>query len=104
MSIAGNKCKSAEITVTDKGGISQKSVVFYSEDLGSNNIYFNTNAKAVKGIMLDLDYFTMGVAMHLTATEVNAGRVSNKTFEIPSGYMETTEAKMRQLKQANKPK
>jgi len=102
--IAGYKCKSAEISATDRGGKVQKSNVFYSEDLGTNNIYFNTDAKAVKGIMLDMDYSTMGVTMHLTAAGVSPGRVSNKTFEIPSGYTETTETKLHQLKQANKKK
>jgi hypothetical protein len=102
--IAGYKCKSAEISVTDRGGKVQKSTVFYSEDLGTNNIYFNTDAKAIKGIMLDLDYTTMGVTMHLTASEITPGRVSNKTFEIPSDYVETTDVKLHQLKQANKKK
>jgi hypothetical protein len=102
--IAGYKCKSAEITATDRGGKSQKSTVYYSEDLGTNAIYFNTDAKAVKGILLDLDYSTMGVPMHLTAVEVKPGRISNKIFEIPAGFKETTEAQLHQMKQANKKK
>jgi hypothetical protein len=102
--IAGYKCKSVEITTTERGGKTQKSNAFYSADLGTNNIYFNTSAKAVKGILLDMDYTAMGITMHLTATEVNPGRVSNKNFEIPSDYTETTEVKLHQLKQANKQK
>ncbi|NVO18093.1 MAG: hypothetical protein HXX13_00240 [Bacteroidetes bacterium] len=102
--IAGYKCKSAEVTVTDRGGKSQKNTVFYSDDLGTNNIYFNTNAKGVKGIMLDMDYTAMGVVMHITATEVNSGRISNKTFEIPADYKAVTEAEFHQIKQASKKK
>ena len=54
--------------------------------------------------MLDMDYATMGAVMHLTATDVNSGRVSNKTFDIPADYKETTEAEFHQLKQANRNK
>lgn len=102
--VAGYKCKSSEINVKDRGGKLQKSIVFYSEELGTNNIYFNTIAKGIKGILLDFDYSGLGVAMHLTATEVVPGRVSNKIFEIPAGYTETTEAKLQQMRQANKSK
>jgi hypothetical protein len=102
--IGGYKCKSAEISKTERGGKIQKNKVFYSEDLGTNNIYFNTNAKAIKGILLDLDYSALGVEMHLTASEIKPGRVSNKSFEIPDGYTETTKANLHQLRQGDKKK
>jgi len=102
--VAGQKCKGAELTVTDKGGRTQKSKVFYSDELGVNNIYFNTVAKSIKGIMLDFDYAALGTAMHLTATQITPGRISNKTFEIPSGYKEITEAQLQQMRQARKNK
>jgi len=103
-SVAGYKCKSAEISVKDRAGKVQKSTVFYSEELGNNNIYFNTVAKGVKGILLDFDYNGMMIPLHMTATEINPGRISNKTFEIPAEYKETTEAKLQQMRQANKSK
>lgn len=103
-SVAGYACKSAEISAKDRGGKVQKSKVFYSEELGNNNIYFNTIAKGVKGILLDFDYNGMMIPMHMTATEITPGRISNKTFEIPSDYKETTEAKLQQMRQANKSK
>lgn len=102
--VAGYKCKGAEISVTDRGGRVQKSTAFFSEELGNNNIYFNTMAKGIKGLLLDFDYNGLGVPMHLTATTVNSQRISNKTFEIPAGYTETTEAKIQQMKQARKNK
>jgi len=40
--------------------------------------------------------------MHLTATQVSPGRISNKTFEIPSEYKQTTEAQLQQMRQAGK--
>lgn len=102
--VAGYKCKSGEISFKDRGGKVQKATVYYSDELGVNNIYFNTVAKSVKGILLDFDYSGLGFPMHLTATEVLAGRISNKTFEIPSEYKQTTEAQLQQLRQANKKK
>lgn len=102
--ISGYKCKAAEISATDKGGKVQKSTVFYSEELGNNNIYFNTSAKAIKGIMLEFSYNALGVSMQLSADGVNPGRISNNVFDIPSEYQETTEAKLQQLRQANKKK
>jgi len=102
--IAGYKCKAAEINSTDRGGKALKSKAFYSDELGHNNIYFNTIAKGIKGILLDFDYSGLGTPMHLTATEVSAGRISNKIFEIPSDYKQTTEAQLQQLRQVNKSK
>jgi len=102
--IAGYKCKAAEINSKDRGGKEQKSKAFYSDELGNNNIYFNTIAKGIKGILLDFDYSGLGTPMHLTAIEVSPGRISNKTFEIPSDYKPTTEAQLQQMRQANKSK
>jgi hypothetical protein len=102
--IAGYKCSSADVSTTDRGGKVQKSKVYYSEELGNNNIYFNTIARGIKGLLLEGDYSGLGINMHLIATQINPGRVSNKTFEIPSDYTETTEAKLQQLKQARKTK
>jgi hypothetical protein len=95
--IAGQNCKSSEVNVVS-GGKSTKAKVFYSEELGTNNIYFNTNVRSLKGIMLEFEYNIMGIPVQLTAISVNPGRVSNKVFEIPSGYIETTEAKLREMK------
>jgi hypothetical protein len=95
--IAGQNCKASEINMVS-GDKQTKSKIYYSEELGSNNIYFNTEIRSIAGIMLEFDYNLMGIPVHLIATSVNPGRVSNKTFEIPSGYTETTEAKLREMR------
>ena len=95
--IAGQNCKAAEVNVT-VAGKSSKSKVYYSETLGANNIYFNTNIRSLKGIMLEFEYTIMGIPVQLSAISVNPGRVSSKEFEIPAGYTETTEAKLREMK------
>ncbi len=95
--IAGQNCKTSEINMVN-GNNQTKSKIYYSEELGSNNIYFNTDVRSISGIMLEFEYNLMGIPVQLSAISVNPGRVSNKTFEIPSGYTETTEAKLREMR------
>jgi hypothetical protein len=95
--IAGQNCKAAEVNMVSNGK-STKTKVFYSDELGTNNIYFNTNVRSVNGIMLEFEYNIMGIPVQLSAISVEPGRVSNKLFEMPSGYTETTEAKLREMR------
>jgi hypothetical protein len=48
--------------------------------------------------MLEFDYQIMGVPVKLNAISINPGRVSGKQFEIPAGYTETSEAKLREMR------
>ena len=96
--VAGQNSKAIEVNLTDRAGKTTKNKVFYSDELGSNNIYFNTSLQSVKGIMLEFEYVLMGIPVQLSAISVEPGRISNKTFEIPSGYTETTEAKLREMR------
>lgn len=95
--IAGHNCKSSELNMVT-GGKSTKSKFFYSEELGGNNIYFNTNVRSINGIMLEFEYSIMGIPVQLSAISVKPGRISNKVFEMPTGYTETTEAKLREMR------
>lgn len=96
--IAGLKCSAAEINTSTPNGQTTKRKVYYSEELGDNNIYFNTEVKSVKGILLEFEYNLMGMPVQLTAISVKPGRISNKDFEMPKGYTETTEAKLREMR------
>lgn len=95
--VAGQNCKASEINVVE-GNKSSKAKIYYSDELGTNNIYFNTEVRSIAGIMLEFEYNIMGIPVQLSAISVNPGRVSNKQFEIPSGYTETTEAKLREMR------
>jgi len=95
--IAGQNCKAAEVNIV-AGTKTNKTKLFYSDELGSNNIYFNTPIRSINGIMLEFEYNLMGMPIQLSAISVNPGRVSNKIFEIPAGYTETTEAKLREMR------
>jgi hypothetical protein len=99
--VAGQNCKASEINVVN-GNKTTKSKIYYSEELGTNNIYFNTEVRSISGIMLEFEYTIMGIPVQLSAISVSPGRISNKLFEIPSGYTATTEANLRQIKNAAK--
>jgi hypothetical protein len=99
--IAGQNCKASEINVVS-GNKTTKSKIYYSEELGTNNIYFNTEVRSISGIMLEFEYNIMGIPVQLSAISVTPGRISNKLFEIPAGYTATTEANLRQIKNAAK--
>ena len=99
--IAGQNCKSSEVNMVSSGKTT-KSKIFYSEELGNNNIYFNTSVRSVPGIMLEFEYNIMGIPVQLTAISVEPGRISNKLFEIPAGYTETTEAKLHEMARPTK--
>jgi hypothetical protein len=95
--VAGQNCKASEINMVTTSKTT-KTKVYYSDELGTNNIYFNTDVRSIPGIMLEFEYTIMGIPVQLNAVSVNPGRVSNKLFEIPSGYTETTEAKLREMR------
>lgn len=95
--VAGQNCKASEVNIVN-GGKTSKAKVFYSDELGSNNIYFNTSVRSIHGIMLEFEYNIMGIPVQLSAISVTPGRISNKLFEIPGGYTETTEAKLREMR------
>lgn len=99
--IAGQNCKASEVNMVSSGKTT-KSKIFYSEELGNNNIYFNTSVRSVPGIMLEFEYNIMGIPVQLTAISVEPGRISNKLFEIPTGYTETTEAKLHEMARPTK--
>lgn len=94
--VAGIKCSTAELN--SPGGQSGKRKIYFSEELGDNNIFFNTDFRTLKGIPLEFEYNLMGMPVQLTATAVKPGRVSAKEFEMPKGYTETTEAKLREMR------
>jgi GLPGLI family protein len=95
--IAGYKCKKAEITFKDKSGKEQTTTVFYSEDI-ANQMGFdkrNYQFKGIKGMPLEYEVKSEnGMTMKMTAKSVTKENVSDDKFVIPSGYKETTMEEM----------
>jgi GLPGLI family protein len=95
--IAGYNCKSAEVNYLDKRGQAHKTIVFYSEELGTNNLNFDNQYRGIKGIPLELELVMHGIPMKLIANSVSPGRVSNKEFETPKDFEVVTEQQYKEL-------
>jgi hypothetical protein len=46
---------------------------------------------------MEFNFKMQGMSMQLVASSVEKGKVSNKDFEIPSDYKETTPEELRQM-------
>jgi hypothetical protein len=95
--VAGYNCKSAEVNYLDKRGQARKTIVFYSEELGTNNLNFDNQYRAIKGIPLELELVMHGIPMKLVASAVSPGRVSNKEFETPKDFEAITEQQYKEM-------
>lgn len=88
--IAGYVCKKANIHFGDEKSKAAPSVVYYSEELGNNQIFYDNEYRNLKGIPLEFKYKMQGMSMLLTASKIEPGKVKDKEFNIPSDYKETS--------------
>jgi GLPGLI family protein len=95
--IAGYTCKSAEVNYMDKRGQAHKTTVFYSDELGTNNVNFDNQYRGIKGIPLEMELVLHGIPMKLIASSVSKERVSNKEFETPKDFEVITEQQYKEL-------
>jgi GLPGLI family protein len=95
--VAGYTCKSAEVNFMDKRGQAHKSIVYFSDDLGTNNLNFDNQYRGIKGIPLEMELTMHGIPMKLVASSVSSERVSNKEFETPSDFEAVTEQEFKAL-------
>jgi hypothetical protein len=95
--IAGFVCKKANINFGDERSKANPIEVYYSEEVGGNKIFYDNEYRNLTGIPLEFKYKMQGMNMLLTAVKVEKGRVSNKEFDIPSDYKESTPEQLRQM-------
>lgn len=95
--IAGYVCKKANIHFGDERSKNNPSVVYYTEDLGSNKVFYDNEYKNITGLPLEFKYKMQGMNMLLTATRIEKGKVSNKEFDVPSDYKESTPEDLRRM-------
>ncbi len=95
--IAGFVCKKANIHYGDEKSKANPIEVYYSEEVGSNKIFYDNEYRNLTGIPLEFRYKMQGMNMLLTATKVEEGRVANREFDIPSDYKESTPEELRQM-------
>lgn len=95
--IAGYVCKKVNIHYGDEKSKSNPIEVYYSEEVGSNKIFYDNEYRNLTGIPLEFRYKMQGMNMLLTATKIEEGRVANREFDIPSDYKESTPEELRQM-------
>lgn len=95
--IAGYVCKKVNIHYGDERSKNNPSVVYYSEELGNNKVFYDNEYKNLAGIPLEFKYKMQGMNMLLTATKIEKGKISNKEFEVPSDYKESTPEDLRRM-------
>lgn len=87
--IAGYKCKSADVTIKLKEGKSKTVNVFYTEEIPTNDI--KPVYKGLKGFPLEYSVNQGGMDMKFSAKSVSKAPVPDSKFEIPTeGYTVTT--------------
>lgn len=95
--IAGYVAKKANIHYGDEKSKASPIQVYYSEELGTNKIFYDNEYRNLPGVPLEFRYKLQGMNMLLTATKIEKGRVSNREFEIPGDYKETTPEELRKM-------
>ncbi len=95
--IAGYKCKKAEIHYGDEKSKESPVIVWFSEDIGNNRLFYDNEYRTLPGIPMEFTFKLQGMEMFLTAVSVEKGKVSNKEFEVPSDYKEMTPEQLRQM-------
>lgn len=95
--IAGYPCKKAEIHFGDQQSKDAPTIAYYTEALGDNKLFYDNEYRTLPGIPMEFHFKMQGMNMYLTAISVEKGKVSNKDFDVPSGYTEMTPDQLRQL-------
>lgn len=99
--IADQFCRVVTVYQQGAKGYEDNIEVYYSDELGENNLYFNTPLMTNKGIYLDFIYNFSDISVQLEATKVTkAKRVKNKYFKIPKKYVEVDKEELRRLQSA----
>ncbi len=99
--IADQLCNTISVYQPGAKGYQDNIEVYYSPELGENNLYFNTPLMTNKGIYLDFVYNFSDIAVQLEATEVTkAKRVKAKYFKMPKKFVEVDKEELRRLQSA----
>ncbi len=95
--IAGFVCKKAEINFGDEKSKGSPIIVYFTDAIGNNKIFYDNEYRTLPGIPMEFQYKMQGMSMLLTASSVEKGKVSNRDFEVPSDYKEMTPDELRQM-------
>lgn len=95
--IAGFLCKKAEISFGDEKSKGTPLIVYFTEAIGNNKIFYENEYRTLQGIPMEFQYKMQGMSMLLTASSVEKGKVTNRDFEVPSDYKEMTPEQLREM-------
>jgi len=95
--IAGYLCKKAEVSFGDEKSKGTPLIVYFTEAIGNNRIFYDNEYRTLPGIPMEFQYKMQGMNMLLTASSVEKGKVSNRDFEVSSEYKEMTPEQLREL-------
>lgn len=65
--------------------------VFYTQQIKIDNPNAKTPFHSIPGVMLQFQIEANGIPMHLTASEFIESEITEKMFDIPSGYQQVTQ-------------
>lgn len=94
--IVGYICKKAEVT-SYADGIEQTIVVYYTDELGIEDISFEGEFRNLNGFPLEYTIKNDKIVMTFTASEIKEGGVKKKDFEVPDGYKYVTEEELKSM-------
>ena len=94
--IAGYVCKNAEVT-SYADGIEQTIMVYYTDELGLEDISFEGEFRNLEGFPLEYTIKNDKIIMTFTASEIKDGGVKKKDFEVPDGYKYVTEEELKSM-------
>ena len=94
--IAGYVCKNAEVT-SYADGIEQTIMVYYTDELGLEDISFEGEFRNLNGFPLEYTIKNNKIEMTFTASEINKGGVKKKDFEVPDGFKYVTEEELKSM-------
>jgi GLPGLI family protein len=93
--IAGYKCKNAEVSVKDKKSReSHTSIVWYTTEAG---LGYEASFNGLGGLPLEYEMKRDGRKIQMSCKSVSFDKVPDSTFDIPEGYTETTQAELEQM-------
>lgn len=80
--IAGFKCYKARVTKVNEPNV--KFDVWYTKELGTENVNVLTPYASIKGVLMDYRVKKMGMELHFVAKSYKSIQIPDNAFEIPA--------------------
>lgn len=95
--IAGYKCKKAEVTITMDDKKTMTTTVFYTDELPYPKGY-QSQFNGLTGFPLEytINEPSSGMKIKMTAKSVTKEKLDDKIFDVPAGYKEVTKENLQQ--------